>query len=148
MKKRGYTLIEIMVSIFILTILFSAGMAQSKFGNNLLYGVEKTDYIYEIQNLISYGKAMCREKNKYGEIIIDSEKNQMRFIDAWDNVEKIIKLPKEVIIIPKDKIILITSEGKIVKGNTITLVDKYKVKQDITISVGGDLISIKDGDFL
>ena len=148
MKKHGYTLIEIMVSILILTVLFSIGVSQSKFGNNLVHDMEKTDYIYEIQNLISYGKAMCREKNKYGEIIIDSKKNEIRFIEGWDSIEKIVKVPKEVTMVPKIKSILISSEGKIAQGNTITLVDKYMEKQDITISVGGDLITIKDVDFL
>jgi prepilin-type N-terminal cleavage/methylation domain-containing protein len=148
MKKFGFTLIETMISICILTILFSIGISQSKFGNNLIHDIEKTDYIYEIQNLISYGKAMCREKNKYGEIIIDSRKNEIKFVEGWDSIEKSIKLPKEVALIPKNKSMLIGPEGKIVQGNTITLVDNYKEKQDITISVGGDLITIKDGDFL
>jgi len=148
MKRNGFTLIETMVSICILTILFSIGISQSKFGNNLVNGMKKTDYVYEIQNLITYGKAMCREKNKYGEIIIDSRKNEIQFVEGWDSIEKIIKLPKEVSLIPKTKIMLIGPEGKIVNGNTITLVDNYKGKQDITISVGGDLITIKDGDFL
>lgn len=148
MKKHGFTLIETMISICILTILFSIGISQSAFGNNLVHGIEKTDYVYEIQNLISYGKAMCKEKNKCGEIFIDSMKNEIKFVEGWDNIEKSIKLPKGVELIPKTKSMLIDAEGKIVKGNTITLFDSYKEKQDITISVGGDLITIKDGKFL
>lgn len=153
MKKHGYTLIEIMVSIFILTVLFSAGMSQSKFANNLVHDMEKTDYVYEIQNIISYGKAMCREKSKYGEIIIDYKKKEIRFIEGWDNIEKIIQLPQEVKIIPdekstsidsKEKKILIDPEGKIKVSTTITLVDKYMEKQYVSIGVGGDLVTIKE----
>jgi len=148
MKKDGFTLIETMASIFILAILFSVGISESKFGNNLAYGMEKTAYVYEIQNILSYGKAVCKEKNKYGKIVIDSSKNEIRFIEGWDNIEKIVKLPEEIIIINRYKSIQITSEGKIAQGVTIELIDKYREEQDITIGVGVDLITIKDGKFL
>ena len=148
MKKDGFTLIETTVSIFILTVLFSVGISQSTFGNNLVYSMEKTACVYEIQNILSYGKAVCKEKNKYGKIVIDSSKNEIRFIEGWDDIEKIVKLPTEIIIINKYKSIQITSEGKIAQGITIELIDKYRERQDITISVGVDLITIKDGEFL
>jgi prepilin-type N-terminal cleavage/methylation domain-containing protein len=148
MKKDGFTLIETTISIFILTVLLSVGMSQSTFGNNLAYSMEKAACVYEIQNILSYGKAMCKEKNKYGKIVIDSSKNEIRFIEGWDNIEKIVKLPTEIIIINKYKSIQITSEGKIAQGITIELIDKYRERQDITISVGVDLITIKDGKFL
>jgi len=147
-KKDGFTLIETTVSIFILTVLFSVGISQSTFGNNLVYSMEKTACVYEIQNILSYGKAVCKEKNKYGKIVIDSSKNEIRFIEGWDDIEKIVKLPTEIIIINKYKSIQITSEGKIAQGITIELIDKYRERQDITISVGVDLITIKDGEFL
>ena len=147
MKKYGFTLIETVVSIFILTILLSVGMSQSTFGNNLAYSMEKAACVYEIQNILSYGKAVCKEKNKYGKIVIDSSKNEIRFIEGWDDIEKIVKLPTEIIIINKYKSIQITSEGKIAQGITIQLIDKYRERQDITISVGVDLITIKDGEF-
>jgi len=147
-KKDGFTLIETTVSIFILTILLSVGMSQSTLGNNLTYSMEKASCVYEIQNILSYGKAVCKEKNKYGKIVIDSSKNEIRFIEGWDDIEKIVKLPTEIIIINKYKSIQITSEGKIAQGITIELIDKYRERQDITISVGVDLITIKDGEFL
>ena len=56
MKNYGFTLIETMVSIFILTILFSVGVSLSKFGSYLSHDMENTAYVYEIQNLLSYGK--------------------------------------------------------------------------------------------
>jgi prepilin-type N-terminal cleavage/methylation domain-containing protein len=148
MKKDGFTLIETTISIFILTVLLSVGMSQSTFGNNLAYSMEKAACVYEIQNILSYGKAMCKEKNKYGKIVIDSSKNEIKFIEGWDDIEKVVKLPTEIIIVNKYKSIQITSEGKIAQGITIELIDKYRERQDITISVGVDLITIKDGKFL
>ena len=148
MKKYGFTLIETVVSIFILTILFSVGVSLSKLGSNLLHDMENKAYVYEIQNLLSYGKAVCKEKNKYGKITVKSSRNEIRFIEGWDNIEKIINVPKEIKIINNDISVLITPNGKISKGTTIKLIDKYGERQDITIGVGVDLIDIKDGEFV
>ena len=148
MKRYGFTLIETVVSIFIITILFSVGISLSKFGSNLSHDMENTAYVYEIQNLLSYGKAVCMEKNKYGKITVKSSENKLRFIEGWDNIEKIINLPKEIKIISTDISVLITPDGRISQGNTIKLIDKYGQRQDITIGVGVDLIVIKDGEFV
>ena len=146
MKKYGFTLIETVVSMFILCILFSVGLSLSKLGSTLSRDMENAAYVYEIQNLLSYGKAVCMEKNKYGKITVKSSENEIRFIEGWDNIEKIINLPKEIKIINNDISVFITPSGKIAQGNTIKLVDKYGQRQDITIGVGVDLIVIKDGE--
>ncbi|MCE5221421.1 MAG: prepilin-type N-terminal cleavage/methylation domain-containing protein [Clostridium sp.] len=148
MKSYGFTLIETVVSIFILTILFSVGVSLSKLGSSLSHDIENTAYIYEIQNLLSYGKAVCKEKNKNGKITVKSSENEIHFIEGWDNIEKIINLPKEIKIINNDISVIITSDGKISQGDTIKLIDKYGQRQDITIRVGVDLIVIKDGEFV
>lgn len=148
MKNYGFTLIETVVSIFILSILFSVGLSLSKLGNTLSRDIENTAYVYEIQNLLSYGKAVCMDKNKYGKITVKYRKNEIRFIEGEDNIEKIIKLPEEIKIINNDISVFITPDGKIAQGNTIKLVDEYGQRQEITIGVGVDLIVIKDGDFL
>ena len=148
MKRNGFTLIETIVSIFIITILFSVGISLSKFGSNLSHDMENTAYVYEIQNLLSYGKAVCMDQNKCGEITVKSNTNEIRFIGGEGKIEKVINLPKEIKIISNDVCILITQSGKISKGDTIKLVDKYGEKQSITIGVGVDLIVIKDSEFV
>jgi len=146
MQKDGFTLIETVVSIFILTFLFSIGISISKLGSDLSHEIKNISYLYEIQNLLSYGKAVCKDKNKYGKITVKSSENEISFIEGWDNIEKIIKLPQEIKIINNDISVLITSSGKISQGNTIKLIDKYGQRQDITIGVGVDLIVIKESE--
>lgn len=148
MKKDGFTLIETVVSMFILSILFSIGLTLSNLGNNLSADIKNTDHVYEIQNLLSYGKAVCSKKNKYGKITVKSNNNEIRFIEGADKIEKIINLPTDIKIISNDISVFITPYGKILKGFTIKLVDKYGRRQDITIDVGTDFIRIKDGEFV
>ena len=148
MKKYGFTLIETVVSIFILTILFSVGISLNKFGSNLSDDMKNTACVYEIQNILSYGKAVCRDKNKYGKITVDSRKNEIRFVEGADKIEKIINLPKEISIVDRYTSIIITPSGKISNGTTIDIVDEHREKQDITIGVSVDLIVIKYGKFL
>ena len=150
MKKCGFTLIETVVSIFILSILFSVGLSLSKLRSGLSSDMGNTAYVYEIQNLLSYGKAVCMEKNKSGKIVVACNENKIYFIDVRENAEskKTVDLPKEIRILSKIESMKIDGDGKITQGNTITLLDNYGERQDITIGVGVDLIVIKDGDFL
>lgn len=148
MKRNGFTLIETMVSIFILTILFSVGTSLNKFAINLSNDMDNIAYVYEIQNLLSYGKAVCRDKNKYGKITIDPMKKQIRFIEGADKIEKIINVPKEISIDGKNRSILITPNGKISNGTAIVLIDNYRERQTITVGVGVDFIAIKNGEFI
>lgn len=148
MKREGFTLIETVVSIFILTILFSVGISLNKCAINLSNNMENADCVYEIQNILSYGKAVCREKNKYGKITIDPMKNEIRFVEGTDKIEKILNIPKNISIDGNYKSILITPQGKISRGLSIVLIDNCLERQSITIGVGVDYIDVKNGEII
>lgn len=151
MKRKGFTLIETMVSLFILSILFSIGITLNKFAIKLSNNMANTACVYEIQNILSYGKAVCREKNKYGKITIDPKTNQIRFVqgaDKDDKIEKILNIPKDFSMDGKYRSILITPKGKISKGTSIELIDNSKKRQIITVGVGVDYIDLKDGEII
>jgi prepilin-type N-terminal cleavage/methylation domain len=148
MKKNGFTLIETMLCIFILTLLFSIGATLNKFAVNLCNHMKSNVCVYEIQNLLAYGKAVCRDKNKYGKLTIDPNKNEIRFVEGFDKIEKIINVPKEISIDGKYTKIFITPNGKISTGTSIKLIDNYRERQIITVGVGVDFIDIKGEEFL
>lgn len=148
MKKDGFTLIEMIVSIFILLIVFGITTSLSKLNFNIQRNIKYDEYVYEIQNVLSYGKAVCCDKNKYGKITTVAKKNQIRFVEGIDNIEKVIILPKEIKIINDDVSIFIKPNGKIEQGATIKLKDDYGEKRYITIGVGIDRIDIKDRSYI
>lgn len=144
MKKNGFTLIETMASIFILIILFSICITLYSFKRNLEVDMKTTSYIYDIQNLLVYGKSVCKEKNNYGRITVNGRNNEIRFEEGWDKIEKKIVLPSEMRFISNNVSFLITPNGKIERGNTIILLDKFGQKHFIIIRVGVDSISTKE----
>ncbi|MGL5354642.1 MAG: type II secretion system protein, partial [Clostridium sp.] len=79
MKKRGYTLIELVAVMAILSILLGSGFTIVSIMRNLKNEVEFDYSIGEISNILSYGKAYCRKNNTSGEIIIDSVGNTISF---------------------------------------------------------------------
>lgn len=141
-RKRGFTLIETIASISILLIFMSISISMYKLKASLESDINVTDYIYEIQNLITYGKNVCKEKENYGKIIVSTKDNNIRFVENWDNIEKSVNLPYDLKVISQFTF-YITPQGKLEKGNTISLLDKDKKRYDITIGVGVDIITIK-----
>lgn len=141
-RKRGFTLIETIASISILLIFMSISISMYKFKKSLESDINVTNYIYEIQNLITYGKSVCKEKENYGKIVVNKKDNNIRFVENWDNIEKNIDLPNDLKLISQFTV-YITPQGKLEKGNTISLLDKDKKRYDITIGVGVDIITIK-----
>lgn len=148
MKRDGFTLIETIISVFILAILFSVGISLNKLAINLSSDMENTAYVYEIQNILTYGKAICREKNKYGKITIDPNKKEIRFIEGTDKIEKTLKIPKNISMDGKYRSILITPNGKISRGTSIVLIDNHMERDTITVGVGVDYIAVKDGGII
>lgn len=141
-RKRGFTLIETIASISILLIFMSISISMYKLKASLESDINVTDYIYEIQNLITYGKSVCKEKENYGKIIVSTKDNNIRFVENWDNIEKSVNLPYDLKVISQFTV-YITPQGKLEKGNTISLLDKDKKRYEITIGVGVDIITIK-----
>ena len=69
-RKTGFTLIETIASISILLIFMSISISMYKLKASLESDINVTDYIYEIQNLITYGKSVCKEKENYGKLLL------------------------------------------------------------------------------
>jgi len=141
-KKEGFTLIETIASIAIISILFSISLSMYKFKTTVESDIHISNYLYEIQSLITYGKSICKEKENYGKLVVNTRENNIKFIENWDYIEKEVQLPSSLRLV-SEFTIYITPQGKLERGNTISLLDNENNRHDITIGVGVDTVTIK-----
>ncbi|GAA0075940.1 hypothetical protein UT300005_03180 [Clostridium sp. CTA-5] len=143
MKKKGFTLIEVVISIAIISIIFTVSISLSKMNSRISNDIKYESVLYEIENIISYSKLYCKKNNTPGEIQIDNKLNEIAFYQKSDNKIKKVTLPKDIRLVMKNESLNIGSNGHIKNGLCITVEDKYNECYDITIRVGVDLVTIK-----
>lgn len=158
MVKKGYTIIEIVIVLAIFTVLLGGSL-------RLLKVIEKTkselildNSVYEVKALLSFSKSFCRKNKIFGNIVIDSTRNEVKFtvIDTGAPVDKritrTIKLKNSVKISTNisDKVATVNESGFITKAGTIEFKYNEVNIRKITISVGVDTITDKDitGDII
>ena len=78
-KMRGFTLIETIISVFILTLVFTTVTSLGSMKNNIEKQIEYDSDIYEIQNLLTYSKALCKKDNSKGHILINAKNEDIYF---------------------------------------------------------------------
>ena len=141
-KTQGYTFIEMLVSMFLILCILSCGLKFYKTGKSIKNILMIKKYTYEIQNLLSYGKSVCREKKKTGKVLLDSKRNIIRFVEGFDSIEKTVIIPKQFKVFPNFTYYIL-EDGRINGSNTINIMDENNVCHKITIKTGVDTITIK-----
>lgn len=152
MKKRGATLIEIIAVLGILTIFLSIGVLGIKILKKRYEQVETKSYLYEIVNILSYGKVYCVNNNTYGNIKFINDENYLTVCLVVDiNVVKSIEIRKNLKLKPFNngedlkKISLNINPSGYVAPTTINLINEDNEIFKITIQVGGNVIVVKEG---
>lgn len=151
MKKKGYTLIELIVVIAIMIILMGSGFSVISSLNYIKNDVEAENALYEVYNLLSYAKAYCRLNFYEGEIIIDTNKNTIQFVyrDPINinkkNIVKTEKFTRNIEIHTNfiKPVIEVSNNGYLKKSGTIFITNGKK-QRNITIAVGNDTTNIID----
>lgn len=151
MRKKGYTLIEVITVIAIMIILIGSGFSIVSSLKYIKNDVEAENSIYEIYNILSYSKAYCRRNYCEGKIIIDVTKNSIVFKRKSEGPifkEVIVKnedLPSNITISSNFRagIINVSNVGYLNNAGTIRVYDGKKYRE-VSISVGNDSVNIKD----
>lgn len=152
MKKKGYTLIELVVVMAILSILLGSGFAIIKTLKHIKSQVEVEDAIYEVHSILSYAKTYCRKNLCDGEVIIDTVENSIGFKYRDKNninnklVGKSEKFPDNIKISANFKpinLVNVSDMGYLKNSGTIFINDGEK-QYKITIAVGNDTVTVKE----
>ena len=143
-KSRGFTLLETVISIFIITIIFTTVSSIGAMKENIENDIEHDSDMYEIQNMLVLSKAACRKNDLTGDISINPGKDKLGlWYDVSSSCLRYIELSPSSDCIGKNTNLYISSKGKFKSGSTIYVKGAGKV-ESITIGVGVDTIRIKE----
>lgn len=144
--KRGFTLIELMVTMALISIITATSLICLKGFKELK---EKTDMDHAVNSVVEFinaAKSFSRNNNCSTNINISGNKDEL---ELYSNIEKIkfCKLPRGI------KITRVTSDGDDIKINnvgkainacTLTLNNDGSLTREITIKVGTGYVSEKN----
>lgn len=150
MRKGGYTLIELIIVLSIISLLASVGFSGGKYFKNKTESLKLQNNVYEVKSLLSFAKSYCRKNKVIGNIIISKNKKDVAFevTDRNYNFKKMLVLDDDTYVASnfQDGTNKVNSEGFITKAGTITLSYKNNKFVEISISVGNDIIRVKEAD--
>ena len=143
MKKRGYTLLELMIVMAILVVLMPVAVRSSsvyKLIDNITVHSLKSD----IANLISFAKHYSYNTGNTGRLEIDNIKGEISFIDTKNELTKNIiakvTLPQGYDFLERFNI-SVSNKG-VVSGDSIIFKSLSGEYHKVTISVGIDFVNI------
>lgn len=139
MKKRGFTLLELVIVLSILSILMPLGLNAYKSARDISINLQKKSAIADISNLLSYAKYYCRKNDTAGKIRVEGKKNMVFKDDADLTVKGKVVLP-EGLSFTTNYDLTCTSEGML-SSNSIYLKNDSGKHYRITISVGVDKVN-------
>lgn len=144
-KVDGFTLIETIVTLSIVTLIFTSITSFGIMKGNIEKEIEYDLDVYEIQNLLTLSKAKCKKDNIRGEILINTKNDEMYFcygINGGKLFRK-ITLSNDSDYIGKNTNIYLNDRGTLTNATTIYVKNSGEIN-NITIGVGVDTIRIKN----
>lgn len=147
--KRGYTLIEVIITISIIAMLTSIVSLGASYYRKTTDKMKNQAILTEIKAFLSFSKSYCREKNQPGQIFID-EKGKYMKMNLLGKEVKVINFNYDFSIGSNfsNQIVDINSEGFITKYGTFYI---YKDNQNIgkiTIAVSIDTVRVYENDIV
>ncbi|WP_195987718.1 type II secretion system protein [Clostridium sp. D53t1_180928_C8] len=144
--KKGYTLIEVILVLAIITILILPTLNIAKSYKDITSRIKGKGIMTEISNLISYSKYYCKHNESYGEIEINNNEGKIIFKDTSEKgtVVKSISLQDGFKFTSNNRLD-INKLGHI-KSDTIRIIDKDGNVYRVTIATGIDTVNAYEGE--
>ena len=143
--KKGYTLIELIIVIAIISVLLLPTINIANSINSTINRAEAIGFCNELSNMISYAKFYCVKNASYGEIEINKSVGTVNFKDKKQGG----KIIKSIYLNSKCKfltvyILKINNLGHI-DSDTIQILDGNGNIHKIAIATGVDTVNIYEG---
>lgn len=139
--RRGFTIIEVIAVIAILSITFVFGGASISYYKKLNRDIEVKNFLASFKHIVTEGKISAIDIESNLKIKIENSNKKIKLMNGHEELNS-IEMP-EYIQLNRNGIIDITSEGQAKAGTTILDNTKDKEKYFISIRVGVDYINIE-----
>lgn len=139
--KKGFTLIELIASMAILTILFTFGSISLKYYKNLNEDIRLDNFFVSIKHILSEGKAIAIDEDIGLRISFDNLNKKVKLQKGKVHKE-MIDIPDYIEVISNPNIV-ISSNGQLQSQTTVLNNIKDNKKYYIKIRVGVDYVNIE-----
>ena len=139
--KKGFTLIEVIVVLAIVSIIFTFSGTSIRYYKKLNRDVEIENFLVSFKHLITEGKVDALDNEVDLNIVIENENKKIKLMNKDVEINS-IDIPNYIELI-KNKNINITSKGQAIASTTILENIKDKEMYKIIIRVGVDYINIE-----
>lgn len=140
-KKKGYTIIELMAVITILSVIILSSNNIINYYNKSIRDIEVENFLISTVNLLTYGKARAIKDNSKLQINFNEANKKVMLIKEYD-VIKSFKIPN-YIKVTNGMIIDITTDGQISSQTTQFKNTKENETYFLKVRVGVDYIKIE-----
>lgn len=145
MKKAGFTVLETIVSLFIILIVFSCAAAGGKVEKSIYKDIESEGFIYEMHDFLTYAKLKSMQEGEIGKIVTIPANNKIYYYEYDDSrIMQTLNVPYGMKIIKGTTLIPISSEGRLNKAGTIEFQNYFNEFKRVKIRVGVDYINFED----
>lgn len=146
--KKGFTLVELIVVLSLILIISSFSFISLKSFLETKNKIKTKEFLYEIEDMISYGRSYCINNNISGRfVMVENENTQELIFEIGKGVIRKVEYDKTLEVYKKNKVyplsivINIESDGSIT-SKTIYLRNKNNEKYKISITPITFLINI------
>lgn len=146
LSKKGFTLIELIVAISMVTILFGYSFMSLKSYSKNTNDMDVNIFANTLMNFIVYSKEYCRDNNESGYLYFLSDKNKIIFCSSTSTLNNLY-LPKGFgdlkLNLTQNKV-SIDNKGFTKDACTINFKDREGGNHCVTICVGSSYVDIKN----
>lgn len=142
-KKRGFTLIEVMMYLCLITVISVVTISSVSFINKIKLSVGIKNDIGKIHDVLVMGKTMSNGSRLAGKVVYDKTDNYIQYYNSDCGIRADLNYVTIKDINSANGFIEISDNGMITTACTITISGDDGESYKITINVGSFTIDVK-----